>query len=99
MIAQRIVITYLTCFIYIYIYIQALGDTVVVPREGEWWGAYAANDYSRVLAMNETTWYKEDSFGLRTADEQGRIFFESTAGNHLEFSDSELYAWLDKYCR
>ena len=78
---------------------KALGDTVVVPREGEWWGGYAANDYTRVLAMNETTWYKEDSFGLRSADKAGKLFFESTDGNHLEFSDEELYTWLDKYCR
>ena len=78
--------------------VQALGDTVVVPREGEWFGAYADGDYSTLLVMNETTWYKEDTFGLRSADEAGKIHFESTEGNHLDFTDDELYTWLDKYC-
>lgn len=77
--------------------IKANGDTVVVPREGEWWGSYA-DDFETILTMKETAWYQEDSFGLRTADEAGKIFFNSTEGNHLDFSDDELYGWLDLYC-
>ena len=77
--------------------IKANGDSVVVPREGEWWGAYA-DDFTTVLIMKETKWYKEDTFGLKTADEAGKILFNSTEGNHLEFSDEELFGWLDLYC-
>jgi len=78
--------------------IKAEADTVVVPREGEWFGAYADNDYSTLLSMTETTWYKEDLFGLKTAHQDGKIKFNSTSGNHLEFSYDELYGWLDMYC-
>jgi palmitoyl-protein thioesterase len=78
--------------------IKANGDTVVVPREGEWWGAYSEEDYQTILTMKETDWYKSDLFGLKTADEAGKIYFESTEGNHLDFTDEELYSWLDKYC-
>jgi palmitoyl-protein thioesterase len=77
--------------------IKANSDSVVVPREGEWWGAYS-DDYTTVLTMKETTWYKQDLFGLKTADEQGKLFFNSTEGNHLDFTDEELYGWLDLYC-
>ena len=77
--------------------IKANADTVVVPRDGEWWGAYDS-DFETILTMKETTWYKDDTFGLRTADEAGKIFFNSTEGNHLEFTDEELYGWLDAYC-
>jgi palmitoyl-protein thioesterase len=77
--------------------IKANADSVVVPREGEWWGAYDS-DYTTVLTMKETNWYKEDTFGLRTADEAGKIFFNSTEGNHLDFSTEQLYGWLDLYC-
>lgn len=77
--------------------IKANGDTVVVPREGEWWGAYDS-DYTTILTMKETAWYKDDTFGLRTADTAGKIFFNSTDGNHLDFTDAELYGWLDQYC-
>jgi len=78
--------------------IKANEDTVVVPREGEWWGQYDAADGVTVLTMKETAWYKEDLFGLRTADEAGKIFFNSTEGNHLEFTDEQLFGWLDLYC-
>lgn len=78
--------------------IKAEKDTVVVPREGEWFGAYADNDYSTILSMTETDWYRDDLFGLRTADEEGKLAFNTTKGNHLDFSYDELYGWLDLYC-
>lgn len=77
--------------------IKANEDSVVVPREGEWWGAYDS-DYKTILTMKETSWYQSDSFGLKTADAAGKIYFESTDGNHLDFTDEQLYSWLDKYC-
>lgn len=77
--------------------IKANADSVVVPREGEWWGQYDT-DFETILTMKETKWYKEDTFGLRTADEAGKIFFNSTEGNHLDFTTEELYGWLDAYC-
>ena len=77
--------------------IKANADSVVVPREGEWWGQYA-DDFETTLSMKETRWYQEDLFGLRTADEAGKILFNSTEGNHLDFSTEELYGWLDLYC-
>lgn len=76
--------------------IKALADTVVVPREAEWWGAYDS-DYKTVLTMKETAWYRDDTFGLQTADRAGKLFFNTTSGNHLEFSQEELYGWLDLY--
>jgi palmitoyl-protein thioesterase len=78
--------------------IKANGDTVVVPREGEWFGQYSA-DFTTVLTMKETDWYKSDLFGLRTADEAGKIYFNSTEGNHLDFTDEQMFGWLDLYCK
>jgi palmitoyl-protein thioesterase len=78
--------------------IKANGDTVVVPREGEWFGQYSA-DFTTVLTMKETDWYKSDLFGLRTADEAGKIYFNSTEGNHLDFTDEQMFGWLDIYCK
>ena len=49
------------------------------------------------LAMKETQWYQKDLFGLRTADEAGKIMFDSTPGNHLQFTDAELLGFVDKY--
>jgi palmitoyl-protein thioesterase len=80
-----------------YAMIKANNDTVVVPRESEWWGTYDT-DYTTILTMKDTLWYKNDMFGLRTADENNKIIFNSTNGNHLDFTDEELYGWLDLYC-
>jgi len=81
-----------------FVWVLGTQDTVVWPREGEWWGAMDPKDpWNTVLPMNETAWYLDDTFGLRTADEAGKNHFESFYGNHLEFSTAELMGWLRKY--
>ena len=79
-----------------YATIKALGDTVVVPNEAEWWGAYAP-DFKTLLTMKDTEWYLQDTFGLRSADEAGKLYFGTTKGDHLDFTTEQLYAWLDEY--
>jgi len=76
--------------------IKALKDTMIYPNDGEWWGAFDADGKTR-LAMNETEWYKKDLFGLKTADEAGKIFFNTTTGDHLQFTEAELFGWVDQY--
>ncbi len=49
------------------------------------------------IPMNETKWYTEDLFGLKTVDQRGDIHFETTAGNHLQFTETQLFGWVDKY--
>ena len=73
-----------------------LQDTMIYPNDGEWWGCFDADGKTR-LSMKETTWYKEDLFGLKTADEAGKIFFNSTAGDHLQFTREQLEGWVDQY--
>jgi len=80
-----------------YVMIKALKDTMVFPNENEWWGGFADGSFSKVLKMNETRQYQEDLFGLRTVDKAGKIFFNSTPGNHLDFTDEELFAWIDQH--
>ena len=80
-----------------FVMVKAMKDTMVFPNEGEHWGCFADNSFKTVLAMNETRLYQQDLFGLKTADEAGRIHFEQTEGNHLQFTEAQLYGWLDKY--
>jgi len=77
--------------------IKAEKDTMVFPNEGEWWGHYAPGDLSKVLTMKETEWYQKDLFGLKTADEAGKITFNSTKGNHLQFTQEDLVYWVNHY--
>jgi palmitoyl-protein thioesterase len=76
--------------------IKAMKDSMVYPNDGEWWGAFASDGKTR-LAMNETEWYQKDLFGLKTADEAGKIVFDSSPGDHLQFTEAELFGWVDKY--
>lgn len=78
--------------------VKAAKDSMVYPNENEHWGAMDDAPHGNViLQMNQTKFYKEDLFGLKTADEAGKIFFEETSGNHLQFTKEELYGWVEKY--
>jgi len=61
-------------------------DTVVVPRESEWFGHYADGSNTVLLPYNETTLYKQDSIGLQTLDKTGRLKFDVAPGEHMQFS-------------
>lgn len=80
-----------------FVMVKAMKDTMVYPNEAEHWGALADGSFKTVLPMKETAVYKNDLFGLKTADEAGKIKFETTAGNHLQFSETELFGWITKY--
>lgn len=78
--------------------VKAAQDSMVFPNENEHWGAMDdAPNGNKILQMKDTKFYKSDLFGLKTADEAGRIAFEETPGDHLEFTDQELYGWVEKY--
>jgi palmitoyl-protein thioesterase len=79
--------------------VMALQDAVVWPVVGQQWGAPAPGQWADILPMRETDWYINDLFGLRSMDEQGRLFFEEFTGGHIGFSTTELLGWLDKYFR
>jgi len=80
-----------------YAMIKAMKDTMVFPNEGEWWGHFEDGSQKKVLSMKETRWYTEDLFGLKTVDEANKIVFNTTSGNHLQFSHDQLIWWVDNY--
>jgi len=81
----------------VYAMVKAMQDTMVYPNEGEHWGSLPDGTYGSALPMKDTKFYKENLFGLKDADEAGKIFYETTPGNHLQFSNEQLLSWLDKY--
>lgn len=80
-----------------FIMIKALKDTMVFPNEGEWWGHFKEGSYTEVVQMRDTEYYKQDSFGLKTLDQSGKLTFSTTPGDHLQFSTTDLYGWADQY--
>ncbi|RMX64826.1 hypothetical protein DD238_004340 [Peronospora effusa] len=78
--------------------VRANQDTQVFPKESEWFGMYEDGDpHMNVLGFNETRWYQEDLFGLKTLNEAGKVHFVSTNGDHLRFSMEFLLGVVDKY--
>eukprot|EP00668_Euglena_longa_P000240 GGOE01000326.1.p1 GENE.GGOE01000326.1~~GGOE01000326.1.p1 ORF type:complete len:302 (+),score=92.45 GGOE01000326.1:136-906(+) len=77
--------------------VKALKDTMVLPKDSAWFGFYADGSTTQVLPMIFTSWFREDSFGLRTLDNNGRIFFESTPDDHTQFSTEQVLRFVDLY--
>jgi palmitoyl-protein thioesterase len=85
-----------------FVWIMATEDGMVWPREGEQWGAPDSDSddpFSHILPMNLTKWYQDDLFGLRTAQEANKNFFESFEGDHLAFTEADFNHWVNTYLR
>merc|ERR1712066_244309 len=67
------------------------------PNEGEQWGSLPDGKNAPIQTMKDTKFYQQNLFGLQTADAANKISFEQTPGDHLQFTDAELYGWVDKY--
>jgi palmitoyl-protein thioesterase len=81
-----------------FVWVLATEDGMVWPKEGEHWGAPDPQDpYNHILPMEETEWYTDDLFGLRTAQEAGKNYFESFQGDHLQFTMEDFEKWVNAY--
>jgi len=83
-----------------FVWVLATEDSIVWPKEGEQWGApnsEAEDPFTDILPMKETEWYKKDLFGLKTADEAGKFFYEKFKGDHLRFALADFDDWLRNY--
>mmetsp|Transcript_25767 Transcript_25767/g.56699 ORF Transcript_25767/g.56699 Transcript_25767/m.56699 type:complete len:446 (-) Transcript_25767:417-1754(-) len=85
-----------------FVWVMATEDGMVWPHQGEHWGC-PNNSHGRdpfaspVLPMNETEWYREDLFGLKTAQEAGKNVFETFEGDHLQFTMEDYDRWITSY--
>ncbi|KNC46682.1 uncharacterized protein AMSG_03119 [Thecamonas trahens ATCC 50062] len=61
-------------------------DTVLIPKETGWFWFYAADSASRLVPVNDTALYRDDWFGLRSLDADGRITWGTTTCHHQDYS-------------
>jgi palmitoyl-protein thioesterase len=80
-----------------FVWVMATDDELVYPTESEHWGEPVAGTANDVRLMKDTDWYKNDLFGLQTAEQAGRNAFETFVGNHLQFSLDDLERWVTTY--
>ena len=55
-----------------FVMVQFMNDTVVIPRESEWFGFYAPGQDSEILPLEDSPLYIEDWLGLQELDNTGR---------------------------
>jgi len=63
--------------------IYSTNDTTIRPKESGWFSSYKENSLE-VIPVQETPFYQEDWIGLRTLDEQGKIYWGKTNCIHNE---------------
>lgn len=59
-------------------------DTMVDPRESEWFGFYRPGQAKEVLKLQDTVLYKDDRLGLQEMDTTGKLHFLEVVGDHLQ---------------
>ncbi|XP_015180874.1 PREDICTED: palmitoyl-protein thioesterase 1 [Polistes dominula] len=62
-------------------------DTIVQPKETEWFGFYKPGQSVELESLQESSLYKEDRLGLQEMDKLGKIHFISLEGDHLQFTE------------
>ncbi|XP_015595501.1 palmitoyl-protein thioesterase 1 [Cephus cinctus] len=70
-----------------FVLVKFENDTMVQPRESEWFGFYKPGQAVELETLQESKLYTEDRLGLREMDKDGKIHFLSVNANHLQFTD------------
>lgn len=70
-----------------FVMIQFLEDSMVIPKESEWFGWFKPGQDKELQTMNETAIYTEDRIGLKSMNDQGKLHFLSVEGDHLRFTE------------
>ncbi|XP_031553367.1 palmitoyl-protein thioesterase 1-like [Actinia tenebrosa] len=70
-----------------FVMVMFANDTMVDPKESEWFGFYKPGQGKELYTLQESTLYKEDRLGLQEMDKAGKLHFLAAIGDHLRFSD------------
>merc|ERR1711916_135452 len=73
-----------------FVMVKFTEDTMVQPRESEWFGEYVPGQAVATHNYTQTAAYKGDWIGLKTLDQAGKLKFFAIKGNHLQFPTSWL---------
>ncbi|KAH9515272.1 Palmitoyl-protein thioesterase 1 [Bulinus truncatus] len=67
-------------------------DTMVDPKESEWFGFYIEGQSKAVYNMTQSKLYQQDLLGLKELNESGRLTLLISPTDHLQFTD----AWFEE---
>merc|ERR1712032_801623 len=77
--------------------VKAKEDTMIQPKESEWFGYFKDGQRKDLWTMEEAPWFKENWFGLKDLHTEGKIAFEESSGDHLRFSKAEFRSIINNY--
>ena len=62
-------------------------DTMVEPKESEWFGFYSPGDTKVIIPLNESAIYLQDRLGLKEMDIDKKLRFIDCPTDHLQFTE------------
>lgn len=68
-------------------------DTMVIPKESEWFGFYKPGQAKELMTLQESDIWKQDKLGLREMNSQGRLSFLKIESDHLRVPEA---FWTDE---
>ncbi|KAI6647000.1 hypothetical protein LOD99_8999 [Oopsacas minuta] len=71
----------------LFILVMFTKDTMVEPKETEWFGFYAPGNTKKLIPLNESAIYLEDRLGLKEMNDAKKLRFIACPSDHLEFSN------------
>jgi len=77
--------------------VQFTEDTIVQPRESEWFGFYIEGQDKLVQDVQNTSLYLNDTIGLKYLMDNDKVDFIPCAGDHLQFTDEWFITNLIPY--
>ncbi|KAG8230141.1 hypothetical protein J437_LFUL010633 [Ladona fulva] len=70
-----------------FVMVKFNNDTMVEPRESEWFEFYAPGQGKNITPLRESKIYTQDRLGLRQMDKAGKLHFLALDGEHLQFEE------------
>lgn len=68
-------------------------DTMVIPKESEWFGFYKPGQASELQTLEESDIWSQDKLGLKQMGEEGRLSFLKIEADHLRVPEE---FWTDE---
>lgn len=75
--------------------VKGLKDIEVQPNDSEWYGYFVDGSQTETSTLQDSEWYTW--FGLDSMDSKAQLGFETVDGGHMQFSNSDLTGFVEKY--
>jgi len=77
--------------------VKFLKDTMVDPKESEWFGWFDPSDPTTMVPWNQTLLYTEDWIGLKKLDQEHRVHLVEVDADHLHVDEETFDRIIDQF--